>query len=87
MTVQLTIDTERLIRREVEAGRFRDPASLIQAAVEHLLVTRESLGQTREEIDAMLAKAVDSLERGEGVDGVEFFTALEREEADLRRRG
>ena len=87
MTIHLDPDTNHLIQQEVEAGHFRDAASLIHAAVRHLLVTREDLGHTREEIDAMLAKAAESLERGEGVDGEEFFVELEREEAELRRRG
>jgi len=37
------------------------------------VTTREDLGYTREEIDAMIAAAIDSLERGEGSDGEEFF--------------
>jgi len=86
MTINLDRDTERLIQQEIQAGHFGDAASLIGAAVRHLLVTREDLGYTREEIDAMLTKAVDSLERGEGVDGEAFFAELERDEAGLHRR-
>lgn len=87
MTIHLDPDTERLIRQEVKAGHFRDAASLIHAAVRHLLITREDLGYTREEIDAVLARAVESIERGEGVDGEEFFAELEREETELGGRG
>ncbi len=87
MIVDLDRETERLIQHEVEAGHFRDATSFIHAAVRHFLVTREDPGYTREEIDCMLAQAVESLERGEGVDGEEFFAELEREEAELRRRG
>ena len=52
----------------------------------HFLITREDLGSTREQIDAMIASAVASLERGEGVDGEEFFAELEREERQLHRQ-
>jgi len=51
--------------------------------VRHFLVTREGLGHTREEIDAMIAQAIDSLER---VDGEDFFVELEEEERELQRR-
>ena len=34
----------------------------------------------------MIAGAVASLELGEGVDGEEFFAALEREESQLHRQ-
>jgi len=87
MSIDVDRDTERLIEQEVHAGHFPDAASLIRAAVRHFLITREDLGYTREEIDALLAEAIASLERGEGVDGEEFFAELETEEAELRRRG
>ena len=34
----------------------------------------------------MIAQSIASLERGEGVDGEEFFAELEREERELQRR-
>ena len=61
MTIDVGRNTERLIEREVQAGRFRDAASLVDAAFRHLLLTREDIGYTRLEIDAMLADATSSL--------------------------
>ena len=55
------------------------------AAVRHFLIAREDLGSTREQIDTKNAGAVASLDRGEGVDGEEFFAELEREERQLHR--
>ena len=49
-----------------------------------ILLDREGLGSTQEQIDTMIADAVASLEHGEGVDGEEFFAKLEREERQLR---
>ena len=86
MTIELDNETQRLIEREIQAGRFRDAAAFVGAAVRHFLITREDLGYTREQIDAMIAEAIASLGRGEGVDGEEFFSELEREERDLTRR-
>jgi hypothetical protein len=54
--------------------------------VRHFLITLEDLGSTREQIDSTIASAVASLERGEGVDGEEFFAELEREERQLHRQ-
>jgi antitoxin ParD1/3/4 len=86
MSIDLDQETQRLIEDELRAGRFHDAAALVGAAVRHFLVTREDLGHTREEIDAMIAQAIDSLERGEGVDGEDFFAEMEREERELQGR-
>ncbi len=85
MTIDLDDETQRLIDREIQAGRFRDASAFVGAAVRHFLITREDLGYTREQIDAMIAQAIASLERGEGVDGEGFFSELEREEQNLFR--
>ena len=86
MTIDIDNNTRRLIEQEIQAGRFPDAAAFVGAAVRHFLITREDLGCTREQIDAMIAQAIASLERGEGVDGEEFFAALEREERKLERQ-
>lgn len=79
MAINLDKGTQRLIDQELQAGRFRDAAALVSAAVRHFLITREDLGYTREEIGAMIAQSIASLERGEGGDGEEFFSELERQ--------
>lgn len=86
MTIDLDKDTQRLIHLELQAGRFRDAAALVSAAVRHFLITREDLGYSPEEIDAMIAQSIASLERGEGVDGEEFFSELEKQERELERQ-
>ena len=48
--------------------------------------TNGTMGRTREEIDAMIAQAIDSLKRGEGIDGEDFFAELEKEERELQRK-
>jgi Arc/MetJ-type ribon-helix-helix transcriptional regulator len=86
MSIDLDKETQRIIEDELRAGRFPDAATFVGAAVKHFLITREDLGHTREEIDAMIAQAIDSLERDEGVDGEDFFVELEEEERELQRR-
>jgi Arc/MetJ-type ribon-helix-helix transcriptional regulator len=80
MTIDLDKKTQHLIDHEIQAGRFGDAATLVSVAVRHLLVTRGELGYSRDQIDALIADAVASLERGEGIDGEEFFARLKREE-------
>jgi hypothetical protein len=86
MTIDVDKETQHLTDEELRAGHFRDAATLVGADVRHFLITREDLGYTREQIDAMIAQSIASLERGEGVDGEEFFSELEREELELQRR-
>jgi hypothetical protein len=47
--------------------------------------TNGIMGRTREEIEDMIAQAIESLERGEGVDGEDFFAELGKEERELQR--
>lgn len=86
MKVDLDKETERLVTQEIQAGRFRDAAGFLRAAVRHFLLTREDLGYSREQIDAMIAEAIASFERGEGVDGEEFFSGLEKKERAMNRQ-
>ena len=85
MTINVDNETRRLIEQEIQAGHFRNPAAFVGTAVRHFLITREDLGYTREQVDSMIAQAIASLERGDGVDGEEFFAELERDEGELQR--
>jgi antitoxin ParD1/3/4 len=86
MTIDLDKQTQSLIEQEIQAGRFPDAAALVGTAVRYLLIAREDLGYSRDQMDAMIAQSIASLERGEGVDGEEFFADLEREERELQRQ-
>jgi Arc/MetJ-type ribon-helix-helix transcriptional regulator len=80
MKIELDNETKLLIDQAIEAGIFPDAATLVGAAVRHLLITSEDLGYTRDQIDAMIAQSIASLDRGEGVDGEQFFAELEAAE-------
>jgi len=86
MTIHPDQQTAALIQREIDAGRFKDADAVVQTAVQHLAASRLEIGLSREELDASLAAAVEALERGEGIDGEQFFAELEREENEMRRR-
>ena len=86
MTVDLDQETQQLIEREIRSGHFRDARELVGAAIRHMLITRDDLGYSRDEIDALIAQSIASLDRGEGSDGEEFFQNLERIEREERLR-
>lgn len=87
MNVMLDPKTEKLVQREIESGRFQDPNDLIGVALRHFLIARE-LGEeyTQQEIEEKIARGLLQLERGEGVDGDEFFEKLRLRGEELRRQ-
>ena len=85
MNVALDPETERLVQAELQSGRFQDASALIGTALKHFLIARE-FGEeyTREEIEAKIERGLSQLERGEGVDGDEFFEKLQLHGEELR---
>ncbi len=86
MDVALDPETEKLVQAELQAGRFQDATALIGTALKHYLIARD-FGEeyTREEIETKIARGLSQLERGEGVDGIEFFEKLRLRGEGLRR--
>ena len=85
MDVKLDAETEKLVQKEIETGRFPDAAALVGTALQHYLMARE-LGEeyTREEIDGKIARGLAQLDAGQGVDGEEFFEQLRKRSEDLQ---
>ena len=86
MNVNLTPELEELIHDKVNRGPYASASEVVQEAL-RLLEERDQdrdlrIRELRNKIDQGLA----SLERGEAVDGEEFFKALEREEQELERK-
>lgn len=88
MEVKLDGKTEKLVQKEIEAGRFPDAGSLVGVAVEHYLIARE-FGEeyTREEIREKIERGWTQLEGGQSVDGEEFFEQLRIRGHELKSRG
>lgn len=87
ISLDLDKETQDLIRKELQAGRFPNASALVGAAVKHYIIARE-LGEeyTPQEIEEKIARGIAQLEGGEGVDGDEFFEKLRLRGEDLRRR-
>jgi hypothetical protein len=86
MQIKPDPDTEKLIEKELGAGRFPDASSLVGVALKHFLIARE-LGEeyTRDQIDAAVDRGLAQLAAGEGLDGEAFFDGLRRRGMSRRR--
>jgi antitoxin ParD1/3/4 len=83
MNVHLTQELEQLVQSRVKSGRYGSASEVVRDAL-RLLADRDELMELRkQELRKKIAQGLDSLKRGEGVGGEEFFAQLEREEADL----
>ncbi len=85
MEVKLDAETEKLVQKEVEAGRFPNAAAVVGTALQHYFIARE-FGEeyTREEIEGKIARGLAQLDAGQGVDGEEFFEQLRKRGQDLQ---
>ncbi|MBI3696346.1 MAG: type II toxin-antitoxin system ParD family antitoxin [Acidobacteria bacterium] len=61
MNIPVNPDTERLVKEQVESGRYRSAAEVIEDAVRLLTERGRKLEQLRKEIQV----GVDQIERGE----------------------
>jgi hypothetical protein len=89
MNVTLKPEVAKLIEDELKAGRSADAGEFIDKAVYHFVVARD-LGQaySRQELEEKIARGKAQIERGETVDGDEFFEQLRlRGDAHSRKRG
>ena len=86
MDVILRPELERLIAAELDSGRSTDSNEFLDKAVYHYLIARE-LGEeyTREEIDEKIARGLAQSDRGDTVDGEEFFEKLRLRGEQLNR--
>jgi len=85
MNVNLTTELEQLVQLKVKSGRYNSASEVVRDAL-RLLADRDELMELRkQELRKKIAMGLDSLQRGEGIDGEEFFAGLEREELELER--
>jgi antitoxin ParD1/3/4 len=86
MNVNLTPELEKLVHKRVKTGRYNSASEVVREALRLLddkgKVRAAELAGFRGEMDRRVA----SLDRGEGMDGEEFFAGLERDEDALRRK-
>jgi len=87
MNLLLTPELEKLIEAELKAGRSPTAAEFLSKAAFHYVVARE-FGEdyTRDAIEQKIVVGLDQLERGDSVDGDEFFEKLRLRGEEFRRQ-
>ena len=86
MNLELTPELERLIRDIVKSGRYESASDVVREALRLLEERDESRQVQTQELRKKIDQGLESLQRGEGVDGEEFFNSLELEEQELGRK-
>ena len=80
MPITLDAQTEQRIQREIDLGHYREPAEVINRALD-LLEAQEAWSEEEQaELDAHLAESMAQIERGEGIPGDQVRARL----AELR---
>jgi antitoxin ParD1/3/4 len=79
MNVHLTPELEELIQRKVESGRYNSASEVMREALRLMEQRDEFLTLRKEEVRRKIREGLDSLGRGEGVDGEAVFHRIEAE--------
>lgn len=86
MNINLTPELESLVQKKVKSGRYNSASEVVREALrlfeEQERIRAARLESLRRKIDEGWAEA----ERGDLIDGIEFFRQLQREERPRRKR-
>lgn len=86
MNVNLTPELETLVHKRVKTGRYNSASEVVRDAL-RLFEQRDRIRELQiKGLRRKINEGWASLERGEALDGEEFFRGLEREEQELRRK-
>lgn len=85
MNVHLTPELEQLVQLRLESGRYNSASEVVRDALRLLADRDEQVELRKQELQKKIAHGLDSLQRGTGVDGGQFFAELELEEVALEK--
>ncbi len=86
MNVNLTPELQSLVLNKVKTGRYNSASEVVREAL-RLFEERDHLRQLQvQDLRRKINRGWASLERGESVDGEEFFRGLAREEKVMARK-
>ena len=84
MNISLTPQLEKLVSDKVASGRYHSVSEVVSEAL-RLLQERDEIREARlNELRNKIAQGLDSLDRGDWVDGDEFFQHLQEREQKLQ---
>jgi len=77
ISVKLTSDLVGFVHEQTKSGKYTSASEVVQEAL-RLLEAAERIraGRLRDVVKAKIAKGLDSLDRGEGLDGEDVFREL-----------
>ena len=88
MTIQLTVEDEKLIQKRLQSGVFRSVAEVIHDALASQDAETEWLAENKDAINEKIARGIAQLDRGEGVSGEAARARLQQRKTDwLRDKG
>lgn len=86
MNVSLTPELEEFVASKVQSGRYGSASEVVREAL-RLLEERDQLRAVqRAEFEQELARRLDSLDRGEGLDPAAVRARLQQKSSERRRR-
>ena len=84
MNVSLTPQLEKLVSDRVESGRYNSASEVVREAL-RLLQERDEVREVQlQGLRSKIAEGLDSLDRGDWVDGEDFFQRLQQREESLQ---
>jgi antitoxin ParD1/3/4 len=76
MNVNLTTELEKLVHKKVKTGRYNSASEVVREAL-RLMEAQDSVRSAQlEELRRRINDGLESLNRGEGVDGERFMAKL-----------
>jgi post-segregation antitoxin (ccd killing protein) len=88
MTIQLTVEDEKLILKRLQSGVCRSVEEVIHDALASQDAETEWLAENKEAINEKIARGIAQLDRGEGVSGEVARARLQQRKTDwLRDKG
>ncbi len=91
MNVSLTPELKKFVEDEIGDGLYQTASEVVRAGLRRLKEEKVrhpcEIPATLEELEAVIQKSIESLDRGEGVDGKEMFRQLRKKISRAQRRG
>ena len=87
MNVHLTPELEELVQDKVRSGRYNSASEVVREALRLMEQRDQLLLLRKEEIRKKIKEGLESLRRGEGIDGEDAFERIDAELEALERAG